>query len=573
MQVGQTNIDFDALTIMGPAGHFTVESKVMRVLETLVENSGEVLSRSDLIEAVWGVEYGGDERLSRAISLLRKALGDSREKADYIETIPRRGYRLIADVKNTVAHETLEFETTSLTKNETPKNTPHLNIGKENTVAREGAKAQTNPKRTMPMVVAASCVLMLALAVFLFPRLNSPLNPNSTRAQMEQSFDNLKYFSQDTAIAESERVFTEILADNPDSASARAGLSLTLIRRYANNDKDPALLRRAKSSAEAALRSDDHLGLANIALGWAKEHSGDLDGAMKAYDRAAVLDPDNIFLLEGLARTQNKLGHTELAIETLQKGIHLYPDAPIFYQYSGQSLIFQNQYEQAEAMFKQVISVSKNSPDGYAALAHALHLQDRTSEAIQILQDGLTIDKSALLYNNLGTYLFFQGQYEMSADAFEKTLEFGGDTHHYLYWANLADAYRFVPNRRKEAVASYDQAINLLEMELEKNPANSKLKSRLALYHVKRGNLDKARKIIDEIDLSADHPSSIYYRAIVTYELLSERGNALGMLKKALKSGYPLIEIKNDPELKSLRQDKDYHLLLTQEGVKNDTIK
>lgn len=573
MQVGQTNVDFDALTIVGPAGHFTMESKVMRVLETLVENSGEVLSRSDLIEAVWGVEYGGDERLSRAISLLRKALGDNRGKADYIETIPRRGYRLIADVKKTVAPETPEIEATSLTENKASNNMSPLNSAKETTVSQAKTKAQTKPKRTRPMVIAASCVLMLALVAFLFPRLNSPLNPNSTSAQMEQGFENLKYFSQDTATLKSERIFTEMLADNPDNAAARSGLSITLIRRYINNERDPALLRRAKSSAEAALRSDDHLGLANIALGWAKEHSGDLDGAMKAYDRAGVLDPDNMFLLEGLARTQNKLGHSELALETLNKGIKLYPDVPIFYQYLGEGLLSKNQYEQAEFMFKQVIAVSNNSPDGYAALAHVLHLQDRTSEGIQILQDGLTIDKSALLYNNLGTYLFFQGQYEMSADAFEKTLEFGGDTHQHLYWANLADAYRFVPNRRKEAVAAYDQAINLLKADLERGPNRAALNSRLALYNVKRGNLDEARRIIDKIDLSSNHPSSMYYRALVTYELLSERENALLMLQKALETGYPLIEIKNDPELENLRQDKNYHLLLVQEGANNDSIK
>ena len=99
MRIGQANIDFDALTIHGPEGQFSMESKVMRVLEVLVENAGQVLTRSDLIEAVWGVEYGGDERLSRAISLLRKALGDSRSKAEYIETIPRRGYRFIAKVE------------------------------------------------------------------------------------------------------------------------------------------------------------------------------------------------------------------------------------------------------------------------------------------------------------------------------------------------------------------------------------------------------------------------------------------------------------------------------------------
>ena len=65
----------------------------------------------------------------------------------------------------------------------------------------------------------------------------------------------------------------------------------------------------------------------------------------------------------------------------------------------------------------------------------------------------------------------------------------------------------------------------------------------------------------------------MYYRALVTYELLSERENALLMLKKALSTGYPLIEIKNDPELKNLRQDKVYHLMLSKEGANNDSIK
>ena len=573
MRIGQADINFDALTIHSPAGQFTMESKVMQVLEVLVDNKDEVLTRSDLIEAVWGVEFGGDERLSRAISLLRKALGDSRGKADYIETIPRRGYRFIAEIEAAAVDDTPAIAVPTPIKNEVPNITAEPYVEMEQPTPLTDTQANPKRKLSKPLLVLASCVLVFALTTLLFPRFNSSINSNSINAQMEQGFQNLIYFSQDSVILESEQIFTEVLADNPDNAAARAGLSLTLLRRYINDQKDPALLRRARSSAEAALRSDDHLGLANIALGWAKEYSGDLDGAMKAYDRAGVLDPDNIFLLEGLARTQVRTGNAELAIETLHRGKNLYPEAPIFYQFLGHSLVSQNEFEQAEAMFRQVIAVSKNSPDGYAALAHVLHLQDRTSEAIQTLQDGLAIDKSALLYSNLGTYLFFQGQYDMSANAFEKTLEFGGDTHRYLFWANLADAYRFVPNRRQESIAAYDQAINLLQLDIENETGNTKLKSRLALYHVKRGNLDQARRIINEIDLSSKHPSGTYYRALVTYELLSERENALLMLQKALKAGYPLIEIKNDPELRNLRQDKNYHLLLAQEGAKNDSIK
>nr|WP_269815666.1 winged helix-turn-helix domain-containing protein [Parvularcula mediterranea] len=76
----------------------TVEPKVMDVLRVLTENVGQVVSREALIDEVWGVEHGGDERLSRAISLLRKALADTSKDERLIETAPRRGYRLTAEV-------------------------------------------------------------------------------------------------------------------------------------------------------------------------------------------------------------------------------------------------------------------------------------------------------------------------------------------------------------------------------------------------------------------------------------------------------------------------------------------
>jgi TolB-like protein len=44
---------------------------------------------------VWGTEFGADESLTRSISLLRKALGDTRSEPAVIETIPKRGYRLL----------------------------------------------------------------------------------------------------------------------------------------------------------------------------------------------------------------------------------------------------------------------------------------------------------------------------------------------------------------------------------------------------------------------------------------------------------------------------------------------
>ncbi len=75
-----------------------LEPKVMDVLCALAERRGDVVPRTELIDRVWGVRYGGDESLTRAICILRKKFAD-RAKDSYIETVPKRGYRLIAPVQ------------------------------------------------------------------------------------------------------------------------------------------------------------------------------------------------------------------------------------------------------------------------------------------------------------------------------------------------------------------------------------------------------------------------------------------------------------------------------------------
>ena len=81
--------------VSGPDGEAGIEPKIMQVLCVLVSEPGRVFARAELIDRVWGTEYGADESLTRAISLLRKALGDTRSEPAVIETIAKRGYRLL----------------------------------------------------------------------------------------------------------------------------------------------------------------------------------------------------------------------------------------------------------------------------------------------------------------------------------------------------------------------------------------------------------------------------------------------------------------------------------------------
>jgi Tol biopolymer transport system component/DNA-binding winged helix-turn-helix (wHTH) protein len=78
--------------------------KVFAVLRVLVENSGHLVSKDDLIKEVWPDSFVEEGALNRAVSVLRKALDDQASAQKYIETVPKRGYRFVAEVA--CGHET-----------------------------------------------------------------------------------------------------------------------------------------------------------------------------------------------------------------------------------------------------------------------------------------------------------------------------------------------------------------------------------------------------------------------------------------------------------------------------------
>ena len=76
----------------------TIEPRAMETLEFLAYNAGSVVSPERLLVECWAGTNLGDNPVHKAIAQLRKALGDSAVAPTYIETIRKRGYRLIAPV-------------------------------------------------------------------------------------------------------------------------------------------------------------------------------------------------------------------------------------------------------------------------------------------------------------------------------------------------------------------------------------------------------------------------------------------------------------------------------------------
>ena len=76
-----------------------LEPKVMDLLVYMSHESNKVHSREELLDNVWHGMVVSDEALTNAIIKLRKAFNDDAHHPHFIETLPKRGYRLIAEVK------------------------------------------------------------------------------------------------------------------------------------------------------------------------------------------------------------------------------------------------------------------------------------------------------------------------------------------------------------------------------------------------------------------------------------------------------------------------------------------
>lgn len=143
-RLGPWTVDPMRGAISGPGGEaHHLEPKVMQVLVLLARDAGRLVTRDRLLDAVWSRHVAADQLLTRAISELRRVLDDQKSEPLYIETVPKRGYRLVGEVR------AIEAGTSP----------PHLPTG-------PGAG-----RKSRQLVVAGGIAAMLAVALLAYDRL------------------------------------------------------------------------------------------------------------------------------------------------------------------------------------------------------------------------------------------------------------------------------------------------------------------------------------------------------------------------------------------------------------------
>src|SRR5438309_6495950 len=104
----QVNVRFGAFELRKDAGELRREGTTIRlqeqplqILRILLEEPGQVVTREELRQQIWSSDtfVDFDHGINNAIKRLREALGDTAETPQFIETIPRRGYRFVGAIQ------------------------------------------------------------------------------------------------------------------------------------------------------------------------------------------------------------------------------------------------------------------------------------------------------------------------------------------------------------------------------------------------------------------------------------------------------------------------------------------
>ncbi|MEJ7615486.1 MAG: winged helix-turn-helix domain-containing protein [Pyrinomonadaceae bacterium] len=98
-EFGPFRLDAQERLLLRAGESVSLTPKAFDMLLVLVEQHGHLVEKEELFKAVWPDSFVEESNLSSNIALIRKALGDGENGQKFIETVPKRGYRFVAEVR------------------------------------------------------------------------------------------------------------------------------------------------------------------------------------------------------------------------------------------------------------------------------------------------------------------------------------------------------------------------------------------------------------------------------------------------------------------------------------------
>src|SRR6185369_1798311 len=431
-----------------------VQQQPLKLLEILLERPGEVVTRDELRNRIWPDESYGDfdQAVNVAIAKLRAALGDSADNPRYVETLPRRGYRFIADV--------------SVVAPATDNANLSLPIEDPARVDREGASSPANSKSILlryawGVLCLAVLLPVLAWGGWVFFRGGKAPVPASSTPIHSLAVLPLENLSSDAQDYFADGMTDELITDLAQISALRV-ISRTSIMPYKGVRKPLTQIARElnvdavvegtvlRSGNEVRITAqlirapaDEHL--------WAQSYEGDVRNTLALQKKVARAIAKQIRIQvtpqEETALHNVKVVNPE-AYENYLKGRYFW------------SRRTTDGMKRAIDYFGQAIESDPNYASPHAGLADIYQISDRPELAREEVKKALDLDDQlAEAHNSRASLLYLIDRDWEGADReFKRALELD---HNYAPAHHWYSMYLALKGRKEEALVEAQKAYDL----------------------------------------------------------------------------------------------------------------
>jgi DNA-binding winged helix-turn-helix (wHTH) protein/tetratricopeptide (TPR) repeat protein len=487
--------------------------KAVETLLVLIQQNGKLVERETLMSAIWPDTFVEDGNLNFNVSMLRKALGTDANGAQYIQTVPRHGYRFSAEVR-----EVTEEVPALVVVRQDPA---RVMIQELEPTARD---VETAPPLTPALArrnrwiyvaaALASLVVIVAGTWFFFHRQAAPITGIRTLAVLP-----LQSLSDDETDKTIALGLTDTMVTRLGSLRSVAVRPIVSVGRYARGEQDPveigrklqvdAVLAGTLQHTEGQLRINARiLRVSDNTIIWSGSFSENETDIFKLQDQLSLQITES--LVSRLTDKEKDL----LAKRYTQnsEAFHAY--------WRGRFFLEKRNPQKAIPEFRQAIDFDRNYALAYAGLADAYTAQAITTSGSdeELFENArVSINKSLALDPNLSdshTSLaqlkyYYYWDWEGAEQSFKRALELDSNNvnAHQFYARLLATLGRY-----KEALAEVDKAREL-------DPRSADLAVPLFAILEKQGRYDEALKAL-ETSLEMDKDASVAQRAVGKIHLL-----------------------------------------------------
>jgi len=474
-----------------------VQQQPMKLLELLLERPGEVITREELRGRVWPDESFGDfdQAVNIAIAKLRSALGDSAENPRYIETLPKRGYRFIAEVS--VVDTNIIKKRPQVAAGESAAETAHQLPG-----TGSGVTPGRQAWRTRGVITALAVILMSAALAVWFLRLRGPA-PTGIRSLVVLPLENLSGEASQDYFADG---MTDELITDLAQISALRVISRTSAMVYKGARKPlPQIARELNVDAVVegtVLRSGDQVRITAQLIQaaddkhlWAESYEGNVRDTLALQNKVAGAIAEQIRInlnpQEQAALRNAKVVNPE-AYESYLKGRYFWNKRTA----SGLNV--------ALAYFNQAIEQDPNYAQAYSGLSDTYALLGDWQYAVMTPKEALPKAKAAAMkalelddnlseaHNSLAFCLEgFDWDFDAAGKEFRRAIDLNpgyATAHHWYAW------HLSLLGHNAEAIAEMRKAENLDPLSLI---INADLAELLLIAHFPDESIQQSRKTLE----------------------------------------------------------------------------